>query len=178
MMSCEYSAAVNARDATQIVAAAAKCGPLQDQSEDVFALQEAVRSDRWDLVDAFLRTGTSLDITTHDDRSTPLMWAAGQGQASMVRNLLRNGADLEKMDRLGRTAIFYAAAGQHAEVVGLLLESGANVKHRDLNGDSAADLARYRTFRWKFPGVQVGGKYRTLFDTDVRRILRNAMREP
>ena len=58
---------------------------------------------------------------------TVLMTAARTGEVAAVRALLAQGADAHRgEDRRGQTALMWAAAEGHADVVGVLLEVGAN----------------------------------------------------
>ena len=46
----------------------------------------------------------------------------------------------DSKDRSGRTGLFWAAAGNHHEVVSLLLESGASKKCEDKEGRSPLQM--------------------------------------
>jgi ankyrin repeat protein len=52
------------------------------------------------------------------------MSAAYNGDLELVRALLRRKADLAPVDRMKKTAVLYAAANGHAQVLGTLLEQG------------------------------------------------------
>jgi ankyrin repeat protein len=64
------------------------------------------------------------------------------GHLSAVKLLLESGADMShtRMDN-GATCLFMAAQGGHVEVVGLLLEAGANVDQRSTSGRSPLFVA-------------------------------------
>lgn len=72
----------------------------------------AVIEDRPPDVEKYLRAGISINTTNNGapDNWTPLMWAAADGNARMVRFLLRHGADPNLHDGDGRTALDVAAA--------------------------------------------------------------------
>src|SRR2546425_4286027 len=57
--------------------------------------------------------------------------AAQCGDLVRVRELLNHGYPVNRFDSLGRTPLHYAAAGEHFDVVLLLLSSGADVNARD-----------------------------------------------
>ncbi len=59
---------------------------------------------------------------------TPLMSAAKKGSADVVKLLLSHGADANKRDKAGKTALDYARAKGHQEVVGLLTGKGKKKK--------------------------------------------------
>ena len=76
---------------------------------------------------------------------TPLMFAATFNDPHTVKLLLANGAMVNVRDRDERfTALMFAAAEGHADVVKLLLEHKADKTLVDVDGDSAADFARQK----------------------------------
>jgi ankyrin repeat protein len=60
-----------------------------------------------------------------------LIQAVLQGRIQDVGRLLDKGADANHRDKFGRTALTHAAEAGHLEVMGLLLEAGAQVKADD-----------------------------------------------
>ena len=56
----------------------------------------------------------------------PLMRAAWKGQVGEVRRLLREGAIVDETFDLGFTAMYFAAAAGHLDVIKALLDAGAN----------------------------------------------------
>lgn len=72
-----------------------------------------------------LDTGAILGVRDVIDR-TPLILAAENGQAEVVKLLIDMGVDKEAQDRDDRTALHAAAEHGHENVVTLLLELGAN----------------------------------------------------
>jgi ankyrin repeat protein len=71
---------------------------------------------------------------------TPLMVAASRGDYASSLNLLA-ASDVNARDRMGNTALIYAASGGHAEIVRLLLMSGADASARNDAGASALERA-------------------------------------
>lgn len=57
---------------------------------------------------------------------TLLMLAAGEGNESLARKLIRWGARVDEQDSTGQTALRYAANSGHEDVVRLLIENGAD----------------------------------------------------
>jgi uncharacterized protein len=78
----------------------------------------------------------------NDFYTSPLMAAASNGQIEMVQLLLRKGANVNISLDEGVTAIDVAIEKNHADVVKLLLESGANPNHYALYGTPLHHAAR------------------------------------
>ncbi|XP_074645482.1 ankyrin repeat domain-containing protein 16-like isoform X2 [Tubulanus polymorphus] len=72
---------------------------------------------------------------------TALHYAAKEGHAALVSHLMRNGSDVEKIDRNHRAALHLASGGQHSECVELILLQ-STVDKPDINGSTARSLAR------------------------------------
>jgi len=72
----------------------------------------AVIEDRPRDVEKYLNTGISVNATNNgaNDSWTPLMWAASDGNARMVRLLLRRGADPNLRDSEKKTALAIASS--------------------------------------------------------------------
>ncbi|KAI4096813.1 MAG: hypothetical protein LQ339_006897 [Xanthoria mediterranea] len=80
-------------------------------------------------------------VDKEDSRKrTLLIDAAEQGHA-VVRVLLDYGASVSKSDDQGRTALSWAAAVGHKEIVEMLLGANADIHHRDNDGHSPLVLA-------------------------------------
>lgn len=71
---------------------------------------------------------------------TALMIAASRGDYAAALSLLPTN-EVNARDRLGNTALIYAASGGHAELVRLLLSVGADANARNDAGASALDRA-------------------------------------
>ncbi len=88
-------------------------------------------------------------VRRHDAKSVrddPFLEAAFRGNLEMVQQMLDADPQsarehLESRDPTGMTALHKATWGGHPEIVGLLLERGAEVDARDGSGDTALTLA-------------------------------------
>ncbi|KAK4443825.1 ankyrin repeat-containing domain protein [Podospora aff. communis PSN243] len=84
--------------------------------------------------------------TADTTRNTPLHLAAASGQPGLISILLRNGADINIRNGHGQTPLHSAAsAWVFAEVVELLLQSGACAAATDKKGNTPAHLIRDAT---------------------------------
>ena len=78
------------------------------------------------MVEFLLRSGAS-PSKAHPEGETPLMAAAKAGSVPAVRLLLARGADVNAAEKFqNTTALMYAAAENHLDVVDLLLEANAD----------------------------------------------------
>lgn len=71
---------------------------------------------------------------------TPLMRAALDGDTESVRELIREGADINQRDDNDRTALMFAVINRHYETTKVLLEYGADVNAKS-NKEGTALMA-------------------------------------
>jgi hypothetical protein len=69
----------------------------------------------------------------HNEGSTALMLASGQGMRAMVQELIEKGADVNAHDSDGGTALTYASI-EDVVIVQWLLDHGAEIDPRDVVG--------------------------------------------
>ncbi|XP_071343472.1 CARD- and ANK-domain containing inflammasome adapter protein [Trachinotus anak] len=104
-------------------------------------LHLAAQCNRSDLVCLLLKAGAQVNAVAQDGL-TPLHLASQQGHADTVIQLLQNKADPGVKDRLGRTALHWAASSQgESSVVDLLLSAKANPTTTDNEKRTALHLA-------------------------------------
>uniref|UniRef100_A0A1I8B4R1 ANK_REP_REGION domain-containing protein n=1 Tax=Meloidogyne hapla TaxID=6305 RepID=A0A1I8B4R1_MELHA len=78
---------------------------------------------------------------------TPLITAARHGRVGLVDLLINRGANLDKTDNQGRSAIFHAIEEGHFSTAGLLLEKGCNPCIIDINGNTLLHILAKRPNR-------------------------------
>ena len=89
--------------------------------------------------------GASVDLTDGAG-DTPLMIAADRYQPESVKALLDRGADPNAVDRSGNSVLMRAAASKHSweeerkPLIHLLLEKGADARHKNAHGVTALML--------------------------------------
>ncbi len=71
-----------------------------------------------------------------------LLLQAATASAAGLQILIRRGAHVNAQDRFGVTPLMQAVIGNNPAAVRTLIAAGANLKLRDLRGDTALDLAR------------------------------------
>ena len=74
------------------------------------------------------------NIEEEDKDWTPLLKAAHSGNCKEVHSLLQKGADVNFIDRSGKTALSVASGEGHVKIVHDLINCGAEVNTRDANG--------------------------------------------
>ena len=70
-----------------------------------------------------------------------LLLAAHEGDADTVRLEIAGGADTEKADRHGRTAVHIAAHASHEPIISLLAAAGANINALENDAYDAVTIA-------------------------------------
>jgi ankyrin repeat protein len=107
-----------------LIAAGAKVDAANDYG--VTPLLDASRSGDAAMVDLLLRSGAN-PKRAHPEGEMPLMAAARAGSVPAVRLLLARGVDVNTAETFqNTTALMWAAAEGHREVVDLLIEAGAD----------------------------------------------------
>lgn len=72
---------------------------------------------------------------------TPLHFAAGFGNITIVKRLLQKGAPVNSRAKSGIMPLHAAVLGAHPGVVQLLIENGADVNAKDSNGQTPLQIA-------------------------------------
>eukprot|EP00090_Calanus_glacialis_P019064 TRINITY_DN29401_c0_g1_i1.p1 TRINITY_DN29401_c0_g1~~TRINITY_DN29401_c0_g1_i1.p1 ORF type:complete len:304 (-),score=62.30 TRINITY_DN29401_c0_g1_i1:139-1050(-) len=107
-------------------------------------LRCAVQEGHAQVVEILLSKGASL-LDKDEDELTVLHSAAGEGHYAIVSSILSKARWLaNEQSRSGWSPMHSAAVMGHAQVVGLLLDFGANAKLKNNQGKTAGDLAKER----------------------------------
>src|SRR5215831_11348795 len=89
-------------------------------------------------VKAATQQRAAADVNTRGvDGSTPLQWAAYEGNVAEVQRLLKAGADVSIANNYGATPMGLAAEAGNAEIIKLLLEAGADADSPNADGQTA-----------------------------------------
>jgi quinoprotein dehydrogenase-associated probable ABC transporter substrate-binding protein len=115
------------------------------------ALAEA----KFEVAKVLLDAGAHIDTAAGPEELTPLMIAASQvspGEGAiflpgstrpidLARELMQKGANVNAQSKSGVTALMIAAARNVAPMIGLLVQSGAKLDLKQVQGKTAADIA-------------------------------------
>jgi len=93
-----------------------------------------------EIVAMLLARHAELAATDRVDK-TAMIYAAGEGHAGVVRQLLDAGVDVNTVYANGLTALMWAAGYDKVDTVRLLLSRGARPELRDNRGLSAREIA-------------------------------------
>lgn len=89
---------------------------------------------RGDVIVALLEAGARVNEQTGATRETALSMATSAGQVAAMRTLIQGGAHVDSINSLQRTPLHSACMFGHTDAVDLLLDNGADINWRDVQG--------------------------------------------
>lgn len=98
------------------------------------ALVAAVQGGHEEVMMLLLKNATNVNAEGNNDIPNALYGASAKGHRSMVAKLLNYGADPDKCDELGRSALEAAIQGGYPDVVQLLLDNRATLNRASSTG--------------------------------------------
>ena len=126
---------------------------LNEVSEEdgLTPLIAAVMFGHSDMVQLLLKSGADPNLGDQANGATPLMWGAVtdpgeiaaekgipipsiQSKIQIVRTLLKSGAQANKKDQWGGTALQWGADAGNIEIVKILIDAGAEINSQDIDG--------------------------------------------
>lgn len=115
------------------------------QPAEILDFWKACKDGYLDEVVLFCRCNAPLDEEKLDlhscQRSTPLMLAAMNGHGEVVKYLAAQGANVNAIDRVGRSALHYAAKYGRTDACAHLVRRGAMLFAGDFHGNTPLHLA-------------------------------------
>ena len=109
-----------------------------------------------------LVSSTVVDVPDGEGR-TPLMWASFFARTELVNWLIEQGADVNRQDRNGYSALHFVAQERIADVATLLLDAGAQTEVRDRYGNTPLWTASFNA-RGDLAVVRLLTKHGASFD--------------
>ncbi|GAA88459.1 ankyrin repeat protein [Aspergillus luchuensis IFO 4308] len=101
------------------------------------ALLFAMRYNHEAVTALLIQSGANVEAGTDKEGWSPLYQAVDRSWSNIVRQLVAKGADVNRQDVNGITALIYGSRSCYDEMVIILLESGADWKLRDNEGRTA-----------------------------------------
>ena len=93
-------------------------------------LSEAVRVANLEIAEMLLEAGADANVT-NEDGQTALMLAARTGSVALATLLVQRGADVNRRERFrNQSAVMWAAAQNHPDMVAFLISKGADLTVR------------------------------------------------
>jgi hypothetical protein len=109
---------------------------------EVFAkYRNIIENDKFEALQKGIQDNPGLIYLTSENSSSLLMESAHWGAFNCMSILIEYGADMEKINKYGVTALIYAAAWDNIDIAKYLLQKGAIVSHRNHDGNSAFKTA-------------------------------------
>ncbi len=94
------------------------------------------------MVKEILKYGGNVNMASKKGRYTALMQGSARGYVMVIAVLLTNNANMDAQDDLGETALIKAVKESKREIVGYLLDAGADIEISDYSGYTANDHAQ------------------------------------
>ncbi len=97
----------------------------------------------FEVMKAVLTRHPNINLKSSEGK-TALMFCAMQHKTdtTFMKSLLDAKANTRIKDHLGQTALFYTVQYEHPELTKLLLDKGADINARNVQGKTALQLAR------------------------------------
>merc|ERR1719230_1303994 len=96
------------------------------------AAVQAAATDDMETVQELLNVGAPIDVTDSATGNTILMGACKAGSKRIIDLCLRKGANINRKNNDGKTALHLAA--KHPKIAEMLIKKGANLTVKDKNG--------------------------------------------
>ena len=131
---------------TPLILATSMADTLQEQTQKIYNSEQVDFSEQelkrfmlsqmtkaYEILQILIDAGA--DINQETPYGTPLMNAAkNEWNEPIIKKLLENAAKVNQKDRLGRTALFYAAAFNCNKNISLLMAAGGDLTVKDIDG--------------------------------------------
>ncbi len=93
------------------------------------------------IIQLLLDNGANINASSNQTKRNPIHYAADGGDISILEMLLKKGADINEISKIGETAIMTAVRQNHEQCVHFLCEQGAKIKPITIDGVHHSELA-------------------------------------
>ena len=104
-------------------------------------LAEAAYSNNLTEVERLLELGADINLASNEDDNAPIIAAAQKGHIELVQYLIDEGADVNRRNSIGESALYVAGIAGHKDIVRLLLNNGADPNVMTMTGPLLYQLA-------------------------------------
>lgn len=105
------------------------------------ALHYAASRSRTEAMKQLLQAGADPDCKNTNVTVTPLIYSARNGGSDAIRLLIEHGAEIDRKDEYGQTALMEAIRYNHAECVTALLDARVDPTTKDVFGNGTLHYA-------------------------------------
>ncbi len=112
-----------------------------------------------DLIKKLIALGADVNAGNRHYNDTPLMQAINNGRLDVAQLLIDAGADIAVVNKIGRTALFYAAGTTHGDRIkslNFLLENGADPSVQNKKGQNIAAFIEDLSLSYKLDKAKAG----------------------
>ena len=119
---------------------------LAETYQEMVRLEEATQTTALERLEKFQLEKLKFQLKKIKFQQNELAQAAKTGDADTIKVLIKAGTDLNIPGPEGKTALHFAAWNDHASIIKIMIEQGANVdvNVKDLDGRAALHLAASR----------------------------------
>jgi len=91
-------------------------------------LFHTIENNDFEMLNFFVENGENVNNCDMDHQYSPLHYACKFGNIKIIQYLVENGAELDTIDKYGRTPLCFAAENGHINIVKYLLKLGAQIR--------------------------------------------------
>ncbi len=106
-------------------------------------LMDLSSKDNYEITEFFLKKGADVNAKNRKTGLTPLIIASSNGKLDNVKLFIKNGANINDVDKNGMTALMHASKPEttNLEIAEYLIQKGADPLIKDKKGKKALDYA-------------------------------------
>lgn len=112
------------------------------------AMHWAAKRGDIDIIQTLFDAGAKLDIpAAFVTQMLPIHWAASEGKIAVIKFLLEHRQNVNSLDANGCSPLLIAVQYGQTNTAIYLVKNGADITHKDVNGDTALHWASYKGYQ-------------------------------